>query len=234
MQRGMRAMDEGPYIPTFVPCGQMKIESVQFVRLRAAISDCRLKPVASDDIVNAIAAQIDRAAGRLYTRTQLESVERARGEDKRTREARLYAMGLAKLLSKRDDPVVASMERYFDLPVWSLPRIRELNPVTLEPKSEWTPQDRDDDDDMRALERRTASSVELWSVLGELGRWAELYGRRPKAALPVMPKKNGRRPRVLTVMPKKNGHSPMRRFIRDLAPQFEALFDKRAYVERIN
>ena len=58
------------------------------------------------------------------------------------------------------------------------------------------------------------------SIEALVGAENEAYTRGPRAGLPMAPKEKGR--------------SPMRLFIRDLAPCFTALFDKRASVTRIN
>jgi hypothetical protein len=64
------------------------------------------------------------------------------------------------------------------------------------------------------------SPFELQPMLREIGRGATQHVRRPRASLPAVPKVKGR--------------SPMQLFIRELAPQFKALFGKPANVTRIN
>jgi hypothetical protein len=188
----MRAMDDAPY-------------SLQFCLLQAALRACGLSPVASAD-VQGIAAKIAGAARRFRVREQLTSVKhakdivkRARAEDKRAREIRLHAVKLARLLSKQDGPLAASLEGYFD----RLPPPR-------------------DDDNKRVLRTRLTSPFELRPSLIQLAQGAKLYYTRGPAT--------GR----LRTAPKEKGRSPMRLFIRDLAPCFTALFDKRASVTRIN
>ena len=184
-------MDDAPY-------------SLQFCLLQAALRACGLPPVASAD-VQGIAAKIAGAERRFRVREQLTSVKRAkdevkraRAEDKRAREIRLHAVKLARLLSKQDGLLAASLEGYFD----------RLPP----------PQD---DDNKRALRKRLTSPFELRPSLIQLAQGAKLYYTRgPRAGLPTAPKEKGR--------------SPMRLFIRDLAPCFTALFDKRASVTRVS
>jgi hypothetical protein len=78
-----------------------------------------------------------------------------------------------------------------------------------------------DDDNERALRKRLTSPFELRPSLIQLAQGAKLYTRRPRT-------QDCRR------LWKEKGRSPMRLFIRDLAPCFTALFDKRASVTRIN
>jgi hypothetical protein len=171
---------------------------VHLWRLQTALSDCKLSRVASADVQD-VAAKINRAVGRWYVRDQLSSVARARAEDKRAREIRLHAVKLARLLSKQDGPLAASLEGCFD----RLPPPR-------------------DDDNKRALRKRLTSPFELRPSLIQLAQGAKLYiARGPCAGWP-------------TAHPKEKGRSPMPLFIRDLAPCFTALFDKRASVTQIN
>jgi hypothetical protein len=170
---------------------------VHLWRLQTALSDCKLSPVASADVQD-VAAKINRAVGRWYVRDQLSSVARARAEDKRAREIRLHAVKLARLLSKQDGLLAASLEGCFD----RLPPPR-------------------DDDNKRALRKRLTSPFELRPSLIQLAQGAKLYYTRgPRAGLPTAPKEKVR--------------SPMQMFIRDLAPCFTALFDKRASVTRVS
>jgi hypothetical protein len=128
----MRAMDENPYAPHFVPCGRHKLESVQFVRLQAAMSECKPQPLQAAD-AEGIAKKIHWAVTRLNSRTQLESVERAKGEDKHAREIRRCAIKLARLLSTTPATLAASLEQSFDQerfvlisPFGLQPMLREL------------------------------------------------------------------------------------------------------------
>jgi hypothetical protein len=81
---------------------------VHLWRLQKALSDCKLSPVASADVQD-VAAKINRAVRRWYVCDQLSSVARARAEDKRAREIRLHAVKLARLFSKQDGPLAASL-----------------------------------------------------------------------------------------------------------------------------
>jgi hypothetical protein len=133
-------MDDAPY-------------SLQFYLLQAALRACGLPPVASAD-VQGIAAKIAGAARRFRVREQLTSVKRAkdevkraRAEDKRAREIRLHVAKLARLLSKQDGPLAASLEGYFD----RLPPPR-------------------DDDNKRVLRKRLTSPFELRPSLIQLHR----------------------------------------------------------------
>jgi hypothetical protein len=183
---------------------------LQFCLLQAALRACGHPPVASAD-VQGIAAKIAMAARRFRVREYLTSVKRAknedkraRAEDKRAREIRLYAVKLGRLLSKQDGPLAASLEGYWD----RLPPPR--------------PQDDDDYANKRALRKKLTSPFELRPSLIQLAQGAKLYiARGPRAGWPTAP-------------PKEKGRSPMRLFIRDLAPCFTALFDKRANVTSIN
>ena len=102
----MHPMDENPYAPHFVPCGRHKLESVQFVRLQAAMSKCKPQPLQAAD-AEGIAKKIHWAVTRLNSRTQLESVERAKDEVRRAREIKSHATKLARLLSKQDGSLTA-------------------------------------------------------------------------------------------------------------------------------
>jgi hypothetical protein len=198
-------MDENPYAPHFVPCGRHKLESVQFVRLQAAMSKCKPQPLQAAD-AEGIAKKIYWAVTRLNSRTQLESVERAKDEVRRAREIKSHATKLARLLSKQDGSLAASLESYFD-------RL---------PPERGPPNEDDDDDNKRALRKRLTSPFELRPSLIQLAQGAKLYiARGPRAGWPTAP-------------PKEKGRSPMRLFIRDLAPCFTALFDKRASVTRVS
>ena len=163
-------MDDAPY-------------SLQFCLLQAALRACGLSPVASAD-VQGVAAKIAGAARRFRVREQLTSVKRAkdevkraRAEDKRAREIRLHAVKLARLLSKQDGPLAASLEGYFD----RLPPPR-------------------DDDNKRALRKRLTSPFELRPSLIQLAQGAKLYTTRgPRAGLPTAPKEKGRSPMQLFI-----------------------------------
>ncbi len=163
-------MDDAPY-------------SLQFCLLQAALRACGLSPVASAD-VQGIAAKIAGAARRFRVREQLTSVKRAkdevkraRAEDKRAREIRLHAVKLARLLSKQDGPLAASLEGYFD----RLPPPR-------------------DDDNKRVLRKRLTSPFELRPSLIQLAQGAKLYYTRgPRAGLPTAPKEKGRSPMRLFI-----------------------------------
>jgi hypothetical protein len=184
--------------------------SLQFCLLQAALRACGHPPVASAH-VQGIAAKIALAARHFRVREYLTSVKRAknedkraRAEDKRARAIRLYAVKLGRLLSKQDGPLAASLEGYWD----RLPPPR--------------PQDDDDYANKRALRKKLTSPFELRPSLIQLAQGAKLYiARGPRAGWP-------------TAHPKEKGRSPMRLFIRDLAPCFTALFDKRASVTTIN
>jgi hypothetical protein len=199
----MHAMDENPYAPHFVPCGRHKLESVQFVRLQAAMSKCKPQPLQAAD-AEGIAKKIHWAVTRLNSRTQLESVERAKDEVRRAREIKSHATKLARLLSKQDGSLAASLESYFD-------RL---------PPERGPPNEDDDDDNKRALRKRLTSPFELRPALYQLAQAAEQYTRGPRAGLPAIPKVTG--------------HSPMQRFILEIAPLFEALTGLDAKVDRIN
>ena len=127
----MHAMDENPYAPHFVPCGRHKLESVQFVRLQAAMSECKLQPLQAAD-AEGIAKKIHWAVTRLNSRTRLESVERAKGEDKCAREIRRCAIKLARLLSTAPATLAASIEQSFDQERFALISPFDLQPMLRE------------------------------------------------------------------------------------------------------
>jgi hypothetical protein len=154
--------------------------------------------------VQGIAAKIALATRRFRVREQLTSVKRAKNEVKRARAEDKRA-------------------REIRLHAVKLGRLlsKQDGPLaaSLESYFDRLPPPRDDDN-KRALRKRLTSPFELRPSLIQLAQGAELYTRGPRAGLPTAPKEKGR--------------SPMRLFIRDLAPCFTALFDKRASVTRIN
>ena len=149
----MHPMDENPYAPHFVPCGRHKLESVQFVRLQAAMSKCKPQPLQAAD-AEGIAKKIHWAVTRLNSRTQLESVERAKDEVRRAGEIKSHATKLARLLSKQDGLLAASLESYFD-------RL---------PPERGPPNEDDDDDNKRALRKKLTSPFELRPSLIQLAQ----------------------------------------------------------------
>jgi predicted RNase H-like HicB family nuclease len=107
-------------------------ETIQRSRLRAVLSEGRRTPIASAD-VEGMAKKIYWAVTRLKSRTQLESVEGAKGEGKRAREIRRCAIKLARLLSTTPATLAASLEQSFDQerfvltsPFGLQPMLREL------------------------------------------------------------------------------------------------------------
>jgi hypothetical protein len=177
----MRAMNENPYAPHFVPFGRHEVASVQLDRLQAAMSECKLPLLGAAD-AEGIAKKIDWAATKFKTRDKLESVKHAKDEDKIAREIRRCAITLARLLSTAPTTLAASLEQSFDQERFAL-----TSPFDLQP------------------------------MLRELGRGATRHVRRPPRA----------------AVSKVSGRSPMQLFIRELAPQFEALTGRPAKVKRI-
>ena len=182
---------------------------LQFCLLQAALRACGHPPVASAD-VQGIAAKIAMAARRFRVREYLTSVKRAKNEDKRARaedkRAREIRLYAVKLgrLLSKQDGPLAASLEGY----WDrLPPPR--------------PQDDDDYANKRALRKKLTLPFELRPSLIQLAQGAKLYYTRgPRAGLPTAPKEKVR--------------SPMQMFIRDLAPCFTALFDKRASVTRVS